>query len=109
MVFAPPFNRICYKVDTTTNEYSDTIMGVTSSLTCHFREIDLLDRFSHDQEYSSDAMVWFPTGTDIALGDTILFDNKYYEIQKLTNAVRLGYDAIEFIKCEVKYLKPGVS
>lgn len=108
-MFAPPFNRTCQKVTVTRNEWDDRIMGATSTLACHFRQIDVQNRMTHGEENDADAMVWFAAGTDIANGDTIIFDSVYYQIERIVKAVRLGEDIVQFIKCDLKIIDLGLS
>jgi len=109
MSFAPPFNRTCQKVAVSRNAWNDRVMGVTSNLSCHFRQIDTQTRVDHGEEYDADAMVWFPAGTSIVDGDTIIFDSVYYQIERIVKAVRLGFDTVEFIKCDLKVIDLAVS
>lgn len=108
-MFAPPFNRQCQKVEVTRNEWDDRIMGPTATLQCHFRQIDFQTRINHGEQNDADAMVWFAAGTNISLGDTIIFDSVYYQVEKITKAVRLGEDTVQFIKCDLQIIDLGLS
>lgn len=109
MSFAPPFNRTCQKVTVSRNEWGDRIEGVTTTLSCHFRQIDTQSRVTHGEENDADAMVWFPTGTAIADGDSLIFDGVHYQVERIVKAVRLGEDTIQFIKCDLKIIDLGIS
>lgn len=109
MAFCPPLNRTCHKVAVTRDEWGDRIEGVTTSLACHFRQIDKLERVTHGEQNDADAMVWFSASTSVADGDTILFDGIHYQIEKITEAVRLGEDTVQFLKCELKIIDLGLS
>lgn len=99
------FVQTCQKITTTRNSYGDFVDGAHTNLSCRFRWILREDRGVHIDELDADAMVWFPTGTDIALGDVIIYQSYRFKVEKLIEARKLYKSTIEFIKCEVKVIQ----
>lgn len=101
--------QTCQLITATRNEYGDYIEGVTTTLDCRFREISTINRSSHVELADADAMIWFAPDTEIAIGNIILFDGVHYQIERLTNARRLGESETQFIKCDLKITNIGFS
>ena len=94
--------QTCYKITYTTNAYGDITESSRAALSCRFREISTMRRGTHAEENDADAMLWLASSVSVNIGDIILFDSVFYQIERLTNARRLGESDTQFIKCDLK-------
>lgn len=99
----------CQIITPTINEFGgyDTNSSVTES--CRFREIPTVRTGSYAQISDADSMLWLGASSSVTEDKLILFDSKYYRIEKLTKARRLGETSIQFIKCELTRLNLDFS
>jgi len=101
--------QTCYKVTTTRNSFGDYINSSNTAIKCRFRYIDSINRSAGQELNSTDAMLWVASDSGIVKGDLILFDSLYYQVEKINKARRLGEDAVQFIKCDLKINQVAVS
>lgn len=109
MSFAPTLNQTCQLITNTRNRYGDYILSSTASVSCWFRQIDLIQRSSHAEEINADAQVWFAAGTSVEKGQLVLFANIVYQIDKINFARTPFRTGIQFIKCDLKITDQGIS
>lgn len=101
--------QTCYKITEVTNEFGDKMNDAQTERRCRFREIITTRRESHADIRDADAMLWLEDGYDDNIGDVFLFENVYYEVDRITRARRLGESEVQFIKCELKIINMEVS
>jgi hypothetical protein len=72
----------------------------TTIIPCRFRVITNIQRSTNREEkHSEEAMAWFNPTTNIQENDIVQYENSYWQVQKLTEARRLGGTEILFLKC----------
>lgn len=79
---------------------------------CMFRSITPFMQTNHMENQGFQGLVWFPTGTPVAVGDAwIMPDGLYYRVSSVTLAQRTLESAgtTEFIKCQLTSMKTLVS
>ena len=102
--------QTCQKVSTTQDAYGDHFRSLSNvTLSCRFRDITMVRRGTHEETNDSDAMMWFAPDAEIERGTIILFEEKYYQIERITKARRLGETTVQFLKCDVKFFDTAIS
>lgn len=88
------------KVTTTRNEYGDVVYGATTSRSCLYRNISMLERQQNRELVNIDGILWFKADESIELGDVYYHpDEGYLRIEQIVKAKRLVADnALKFIK-----------
>jgi hypothetical protein len=83
---------------TVLNRYGeqDYVSGVNEL--CRFREIIGIQKGANQELIDADAMSWHEPNSTIQEGSIIRVDNKFYRVDKLTKARKMGGN-VEFIKC----------
>ncbi len=99
----------CKLVSPTRNEYGDYQDTASTVLKCRFREISTMRRTMNQEISDADAQIWFTSSSGVHVGNIILFDGTYYQIERLTKARRLGETEVQFIKCDLKITDIGIS
>lgn len=101
--------QTCQLVITVKNAYGDREAGTSLTLACRWRNVPTLTRQPHLETADADSMVWLATDAPVLRGSVLLFEHEYYQVERLTSARRLGEDEVQFIKCDVKRINPGIS
>lgn len=105
--------QTCQKIVVTRNTSSDRVIENVTDISCRWRDITSIRRNSHSETNDTDAMVWFAPTSDadrqIARGDILLFNEVYYQVERITQAKTLDSDDPQFIKCEVKIMDIAIS
>ncbi len=109
MSFAPQFTDTAILWTSTRNRYGDYVQGSSASVSCWFRQIDVLQRSSHAEERDADAMVWFPTGTTVSKGQLITCQGNLYQIERINEARTPYRSGVQFIKCDLKVTGQAIS
>lgn len=99
----------CQLVTHTTNEYGDIVQLSTTTLNCRWRDIPTTVRGVHRENNDADSMVWFAADENVTEGSLLRFESRYYEVERITKAKRLGEADIQFLKCDVRMVDIGVS
>lgn len=113
-LFTPPMNLVCSIVTTSRDRFGDWVYDSSSSVKCHFREINKsVDSKSakdnlHTDSNDAEAIVWLPAGTNVDVGTVILFDSLYFKVNKITKGRRLSSSEVHFLKCELERTQ-GIS
>lgn len=91
------------KITTTRNEYGDKVFGSTTSRSCLYRDITLLERQQNRELVNVDGILWFKADETIELGDIYNHSTEgYLVIERIIKAKRLVADnAVKFIKTYV--------
>lgn len=104
------FVQTCRKITPVRNSFGDYLYnGDYETINCRFRHIMSVQRGANQEITDTDAMLWVSPSTEIVHGDIIFYDGQYFQVQRVTNARRLGSEVIEFKKCELKITEVGVS
>lgn len=99
----------CELINDMQNFDGDHIYVSDSVLACRFREITTLRQTPNQELTESDAMLWLEPSANVSKGSIILYDDMYYQIEKITKARRLGSTEVLFLKCELKVISPAIS
>jgi hypothetical protein len=83
---------------TVLNRYGeqDYVSGVNEL--CRFREIIGIQNGSNQELVDADAMTWHEATSTVEEGSIMRIDNKFYRVEKVVNARKMGGN-IEFKKC----------
>lgn len=90
------------KVSFTRNAYGDTIPSGSSNTTlnCRVRMIsEVVDSPNREQYQSPKLMLWFAPSSGILINDILLYESRYWKINEVREARKLGSSTIEFLKC----------
>jgi len=103
--FFPPMVMDAQIVTVTRDEWSDYTEDTSTSIKCHFRQIDTTRRMTHSVENDADAMIWFAADANVEKDTIIRFDDVDYQVERIVKARRLGESTVQFLKCDLKITK----
>ncbi len=109
MSFAPVMNQTAVLWTSTRNKFGDYVQGSQTTVSCWFRQIDVLQRGTHGQDQDADAMVWFPAGTAVADGQLVTCEGNLYQIERINEARTPFRSGVQFIKCDLKVTGQAIS
>lgn len=102
MIIDHILNQTAKVVTTTTDKHGDQIAGDSIIVNCRFRYYTAIDRgVSAEDLLGNNAIIWFNPSTAVEEGSIIQVDDKYWRIDKLVKARRMGA-TVEFLKAYVK-------
>lgn len=101
----------CQFVAITRNKYGDITYSGVATESCRWRDNLELTRGQH-QDFTGvdiDAVMWLGPDGLAEVGSIYKFNSRYYQVEKIILARKLGSDVVEFMKCGMKINDIAIS
>jgi len=107
--FYPSMPQTCELVTTIRNQWAGYKQQSRTSLPCRWRQIPTQYGGQYGEERDSDALVHLHFDAPVSIGSILVYENIFYEVERLTEARRLGETNVQFLKCEVRIVDSLIS